>query len=391
MTPKHFSHTACALAFAGLTVLPAGVFADSDMDADRQQRDAALQAEREARAARIREKEARMNAPAPPVAGVAKADPGETACKLAYHQAVLDVCKKKGQRRNCPLPKNTPQHCYKPKKDKAPAGSLPAPKDWATQPGLLPSTPQPAPIGTGNGPTCTVRFADGTTTVVPDGALIIPDTHTIYYVGATAPCTITPWIRLTPRDDLSATVGGGRYKVPAPQGPTPAMAALANPATATALTEAFTALSGLFAGWIATHAATLIATGTGAAIILTAEAAGEAPTMPEVEAAQARLAQPATERAERLSNGGPGDCDPNDLAQMEEAKDHFCNAPLKGALRCQAGQSPLKLETNARVHAVCARMRENIMNKCFDGGNRTHRDQASGHWNAVRKCLELLP
>jgi hypothetical protein len=408
MKTKHFSHTACALAFAGLTAFPTGVFADSYMDAlrqqrerfeqrmrlhdaEKQQRDAALAAEIAARKAKNNAMRERMNDPLPPIEGVAKADPSETACKLAYHQAVLDVCKKKGARRNCPFPKSIPANCYTPKKSKAPAEGIPAPKDWATQEGLLPSTPQPAPTGTGNGPTCTVRFADGTTTTVPDGSFIIPDTQTLYYVGATTPCTITPWIRLTPRDDLSATVGGGRYKVPAPQGPTPAMAALANPATATALTEAFTALSGLFAGWIATHAATLIATGTGAAIILTAEAAGEAPTMPEVEAAQARLAQPATERAERLSNGGPGDCDPDDLSQMQEAMKNFCDAPEHGAVTCSARDTPLQLETKARVRAICARMRENIMNQCFDGGNRKHRDQASGHWSAVRECLRLFP
>jgi hypothetical protein len=257
--------------------------------------------------------------------------------------------------------------------------------------GLLPSTPQPAPIGTGNGPTCTVRFADGTTTVVPDGALIIPDTHTIYYVGATAPCTITPWIRLSPRDGLQATVGGGRYKVPAPQGPTPAMAALANPATATALTEAFTALSGLFARWLTTRTATLIATGTGAAIILSAEAAGEAPDGGPYED---YLARPVTQKANELSTRSgrgrnTGQCNDDEFNKLYSTDQKTaCHDDLKPT--CEETDPSQVLTAKAMVLKACVDTRIDVMDICFDGGNEGHKIQAREQVNRLRQCQEFL-
>ncbi len=297
MKTKHFSQVACALAFAGLTVLPTGTFADS-------QRDAALNADRAAREARIKALENRMNDPRPPNPGVAKADPAETACLLAYHQAVIDQRQREGLYDN-PTPKGGLQHCYHRKspsgpKDKVPAGSIPAPPNWATQAGLLPTSPQPAPTGTGNGPTCTVHFADGTTTTVPTGSLIIPDTHTLYYVGGSSPCAVDSLVRLTPRDKLAATVGGGRYKVPAPPRPTPAVAAVANPATAAELITAFTELSGLFATWFAARAAVhKLKTNTGNVIVVTNDATtGEAPDGGTYED---YLARPVTQKALELS------------------------------------------------------------------------------------------
>lgn len=65
-------------------------------EASKRQRDEALKKEIADRKARIKALQDRMNDHPPSVTGVAKADPAETACKLAYHQAALDQCKKKG-------------------------------------------------------------------------------------------------------------------------------------------------------------------------------------------------------------------------------------------------------------------------------------------------------
>lgn len=294
------------------------------------------------------------------------------------------------------------QHCFAKKsqpgrKDKL-SISVPAPQNWWKETGLLPSTPQPAPTGTGEGPLCAVRFADGGETVVPAGSIIIPDTQTAYYVGATAPCAVDSLVRLSSRDGLMATVGGGRYAIDVPNRVIPAAAVLANPVTAEELTLAFDTFGGVVARWLATNIADIVATGRGLAIILNqlnAEASnktiGDAPTIPEVDAALSRLPGPSTALAEKLSMGeGPGNCNRDDLDRMEEAKDHFCDAPEKGATTCKGGDTPSQLLIKARVRAICARMRGKIMDECYDGGNRDHRDQAIGHWNAVRKCLNLL-
>jgi hypothetical protein len=258
--------------------------------------------------------------------------------------------------------------------------------------GLLPATPQPAPIGTGTGPLCTVRFADGTTATVPDGALIIPDTHTIYYVGATAPCAVDYSTRLTAREGLTATVGGGRYKMPAPPGATPAAAALANPATATALTEAFTALSGLFARWLTTRAATLIATGTGAAIILSAEAAGEAPDGGPYEDYLARpVTQKALDLSTRLNSSGrkTGQCDDDQFNRLkDEQQGTACDNDLKPT--CENTDPSQVLTAKAQVLKACVDTRINVMDTCFDGGNEGHKIQAREQVRRLRKCQEFL-
>ncbi|QNP47365.1 hypothetical protein [Diaphorobacter aerolatus] len=39
---------------------------------------------------------------------------------------------------------------------------------------------------------------------------------------------------------------------------------------------------------------------------------------------------------------------------------------------------------------LCARARENMMNKCFAGGDYNHRQQAGNVWNAAKNCGEML-
>ena len=117
-----------------------------------------------------------------------------------------------------------------------------------------------------------------------------------------------------------------------------------------------------------------------------------APTLPEVKDANTNNdpAQ-ASPLANSLSrNGGSGKCEPNDHQEMEKRKDLFCSSPVKNALTCTSATSAWQNLVFARVHAICARQRDEINNKCFDGGDSGHRMQSQEAWRRVKKCLELI-
>ena len=319
-------------------------------------------------------------------------------------------------------------------------GATAAPQDWWKQPGLLPVQSQGVPKV--SGPVkgiCEITFTGGSAkTYAQPGSIVVPDTQSAYVLGIrhdpsirrekTGPhvttdygkqgkpfCTIEPFVTLPTVQSGTSMAGGGLRNpgdLTAPDGlkPEPAAVAVIPAAEATGMTlmAGFAALSTWWAqnynneailsgGRIVLNKAADVLQAAKEALGASPEnlgelaviaAYGEAPTLPEVKSANERLATPATERSESIKP--PGDCEPNEHREMQDRVDKFCKPLEGGALRCTGVTTPFQNLVNARVNALCARERDAINNKCFDGGNKGHRQQAQQAWDATKNCLQML-
>lgn len=121
---------------------------------------------------------------------------------------------------------------------------------------------------------------------------------------------------------------------------------------------------------------------------------GEAPTAGEVQVGLAGsdiLKNPATVIAKKLSSEkGSGNCKPEEKKAMEIAKEFFCRAPEKKIFNCSRHMTPFELLVAARINAMCARQRDEIMQKCYDGGDDAHKRESHSMWQATKKCLDAI-
>lgn len=286
---------------------------------------------------------------------------------------------------------------------------------------------------------CTVKIGATQTIQASPGALIIPDATRAFLIGMRSNpsiqservdanttvdygskgkpyCTIEPLITM-PSPSSAMTIAGGGLRNPgritAPAKPVEPATAVPLPVPAVIATSALMgAIVMLDPEW-PEHRKALLAQGAiiynaGADLLLATKQAlglsdtqlgelsslasqGEAATLPEAESGIKRGTETPTPLAIELSKrGGPGNCDPNEHKEMEERKNLFCNAPLSGALTCTSAAEPIRNMVCARINALCARQREEIMNKCYDGGNAGHKTAAAQAWTSAKRCLELL-
>lgn len=111
------------------------------------------------------------------------------------------------------------------------------------------------------------------------------------------------------------------------------------------------------------------------------------PTMPEVDAGIARN-DPAGATALAESLRRPGNCGQNDYDRYFREKQAAC--PRSERLACDDAISPAEALSRAKVFTFCAMKREQLDNKCFDGGDSGHRTQTRDFWRGAKKCLSKV-
>lgn len=106
---------------------------------------------------------------------------------------------------------------------------------------------------------------------------------------------------------------------------------------------------------------------------------------------------PVTALAEELSRDGFGRCKPEDYAKLRNEQTRVCEtdknlySPIcKRGPKGRLEMSVEELKTRAWNRWECARVRKEIMDKCFDRGNSTHRDEWRGILKHVKDCKDLL-
>ena len=74
-----------------------------------------------------------------------------------------------------------------------------------------------------------------------------------------------------------------------------------------------------------------------------------------------------------------GNCTPKEFNELETRKKHYCSE--SGEMRCPKGTlSETEIRRRAYIAEQCALARTTINNKCFAGGDKNHRDEASNYW-----------
>ncbi|MFF7110137.1 hypothetical protein [Pseudomonas sichuanensis] len=79
----------------------------------------------------------------------------------------------------------------------------------------------------------------------------------------------------------------------------------------------------------------------------------------------------------------PGNCQPGEHRKLQDE----VNASCKGGKRsCRSVTDPVLASELREVNLQCAMAREAVNNRCFAGGDATHREQAIRAWEGVAVC-----
>jgi hypothetical protein len=80
-----------------------------------------------------------------------------------------------------------------------------------------------------------------------------------------------------------------------------------------------------------------------------------------------------------------GNCTPNEYDKLHDAYKEQCNAAssLGG---CSPDMTRGDKTMRMAAYGKCARAREDMMDKCFAGGDKGHRNQAGQVWESVKNC-----
>ena len=114
--------------------------------------------------------------------------------------------------------------------------------------------------------------------------------------------------------------------------------------------------------------------------------ARELPSKGDVEAAIKRndpaLATPLSETLKPT-----GTCKQDEYDQFLKEKESACS----NMLGCSGNIGLVEAYSRAIKQMVCSTKREEMENKCFDGGNKSHRQYRQERWRAVANCLGFIP
>lgn len=88
---------------------------------------------------------------------------------------------------------------------------------------------------------------------------------------------------------------------------------------------------------------------------------------------------------DRTKPGYGGNCSPDEYEKLHDAYKKECGI-ADGLGACSSSMSATELELRRAANRKCARAREDMMNKCFAGGDYNHRQQAGNVWNAYKNC-----
>jgi len=81
----------------------------------------------------------------------------------------------------------------------------------------------------------------------------------------------------------------------------------------------------------------------------------------------------------------PGDCQPGEHRQMQNEVDKWC----KGKKRCNESQTLEELEESAENSSKCINARLRINNKCFRGGDATHKQAVEEAIKRLVRCQKV--
>lgn len=84
---------------------------------------------------------------------------------------------------------------------------------------------------------------------------------------------------------------------------------------------------------------------------------------------------------DKTKPGYGGNCTLDEYDKLEDKKKELCNEAASLG-KCGGTPDSSKLAAWGR----CARARENVMNKCFNGGDYNHRKAAIDMWKAANNC-----
>jgi hypothetical protein len=108
------------------------------------------------------------------------------------------------------------------------------------------------------------------------------------------------------------------------------------------------------------------------------------------------LGRPVTPKAIELSKierplGGasrkPGGCDDDEFRRLDKRKDQACYSE---SYSCNPQQTKEVIEHNERKALACVAARVEIMDRCFDGGDKAHKDEAKDRLKPARYCRSLI-
>ncbi len=84
--------------------------------------------------------------------------------------------------------------------------------------------------------------------------------------------------------------------------------------------------------------------------------------------------------------GPDGDCTPARKRFLQHQKDAICNQPRS----CNPKKCPQddvgEIWRRIRINEACIKARENIMNECYRGGNKAHKDEVQNVRDVLEKC-----
>jgi hypothetical protein len=82
-----------------------------------------------------------------------------------------------------------------------------------------------------------------------------------------------------------------------------------------------------------------------------------------------------------------GNCDPAEHGFLQAGVNDSCKGRSS---RCSTGMTPQELESRFWQNVQCNFARQEINNRCFNGGNAGHREAADNARRAALRCLDLL-
>src|SRR5438128_1295115 len=84
--------------------------------------------------------------------------------------------------------------------------------------------------------------------------------------------------------------------------------------------------------------------------------------------------------------GPDGDCPPDRKRFLQHQKDAICNQPRS----CDPKKCPKddvgEIWRRIRINEACIKARENIMNECYRGRNKAHKDEVQNVRDVLEKC-----
>jgi hypothetical protein len=83
----------------------------------------------------------------------------------------------------------------------------------------------------------------------------------------------------------------------------------------------------------------------------------------------------------------PGDCTAEEHKRLKEEVGRACKAT---SMKCYEAQGCAELLTNYLLYQRCISARVAVMDKCFRGGDKTHRDEVENYKRGAAECSRMM-